>query len=214
MKRTTGLALAALVLAAGTARPAKAEGESPWQVRGRALFVLPEESGALSTGGTRIPGDVSIDTSVIPELDITYFFTPNVAVELILGTTRHNAKAVNTPLGTADLGDVWLLPPTLTLQYHFAPDGKIRPYIGAGVNYTIFYGKDEPSGLSVDYKNNFGWALQAGVDIPIDDHWSLNVDVKKVFLSTDVKVRGLAVPVDADVDIDPTLVGVGVGYRF
>ena len=186
---------------------AAAEGQGPWMIRGRALIVVPQED-LNSSNALPASADVSIDTSVVPEFDITYFFTPNLAVELILGTTPHDVKVTNP---NVDLGSVWLLPPTLTLQYHFAPEGRIRPYIGAGVNYTIFYGKDEPSGTTVDYDNAFGWALQAGVDIPIDEHWSLNADVKQVFLSTDVTVNGA---IKADVDINPTLVGIGVGYRF
>ena len=186
---------------------AAAEGQGPWMIRGRALIVVPQED-LNSSNALPASADVSIDTSVVPEFDITYFFTPNLAVELILGTTPHDVKVTNP---NVDLGSVWLLPPTLTLQYHFAPEGRIRPYIGAGVNYTIFYGKDEPSGTTVDYDNAFGWALQAGVDIPIDEHWSLNADVKQVFLSTDVTVNGA---IKADVDINPTLIGIGVGYRF
>ncbi|PWR21011.1 OmpW/AlkL family protein [Zavarzinia compransoris] len=190
------------------AAEAAAADRSPWMVRGRVLAVLPEEDLDSINPVLGPNTDVSIDNSVVPELDITYFLTPNIAAELILGTTPHDAK-VKSP--DVDLGSVWLLPPTLTLQYHFAPEGKIRPYLGVGVNYTIFYGKDEPGGTTVDYENRFGWALQAGVDIPIDDHWALNVDVKQIFLSTEVTVNGA---VKADVDIDPLLVGVGVGYRF
>lgn len=212
MLKTTkaGLSAAAIIVAGlgfgiADVTSAQAEEMSPWMIRGRALIVVPEESADIPA----LPGsDVSIDNSVVPELDITYFFTPNIAAELILGTTPHDANVKNP---SVDLGSVWLLPPTLTLQYHFMPEGKIRPYVGAGVNYTIFYGKDEPTGTTVDYENSFGWALQAGVDIPINDHWSMNVDVKQLFLSTDVTVNGA---VKADVDINPTLIGIGVGYRF
>lgn len=220
MLRTTKAILPIAAALAGFlgATAAQAAEQSPWLIRGRVLGVLPEESGKLSLDGAgRIPGDVSIDDSIVPELDITYFATPNIGFELILGTTPHSADATRTPLGAkTDLGDVWLLPPTLLVQYHFAPEGKIRPYVGVGVNYTIFYGKDEPDGVSVDYDNGFGWALQAGVDFPIDEHWSLNFDVKQLFLSTDVTVRGLTGPaaIRADVDINPLLVGFGVGYRF
>ena len=206
-------ATAAIVIAAGLAggliqtTAAQAAEQSPWMVRGRALIVLPEEN--LDKVSPAIPTlDVSIDDSVVPELDITYFFTPNIAAELILGTTPHDVKTSGPSL---DLGRVWLLPPTLTLQYHFAPEGGIRPYLGVGINYTIFYGKDEPTGTTVDYENRFGWALQAGVDIPINDRWAVNLDVKQVFLSTEVTVNGA---VKADVDINPLLIGVGVGYRF
>ena len=207
MFRRTLLIATALAGACAMTTMAKAEGQSPWMIRGRALIVVPQE-GLNSSNALPASADVNIDTSVVPELDITYFFTPNIAAELILGTTPHDVRVTNP---NVDLGSVWLLPPTLTLQYHFAPEGRIRPYIGAGVNYTIFYAKDEPAGTTVDYDNAFGWALQAGVDIPMDEHWSLNVDVKQVFLSTDVTVNGT---VKADVDINPTLIGIGVGYRF
>ncbi|MCF4167663.1 OmpW family protein [Zavarzinia compransoris] len=214
MLKTTkaGLSAAAIIVAGlgfgiADVSSAQAEEMSPWMIRGRALVVVPQED--LNSTSPALPGaSVSIDNSVVPELDITYFFTPNIAAELILGTTPHDANVHNP---NVDLGSVWLLPPTLTLQYHFAPEGKIRPYVGAGVNYTIFYGKDEPTGTTVDYDNAFGWALQAGVDIPINDHWSMNVDVKQVFLSTDVTINGA---VKADVDINPTLIGFGLGYRF
>lgn len=187
---------------------ADAAERSPWMVRGRALAVLPEEDLDRINPSLGPGTDVSIDNSVVPELDITYFFTPHIAAELILGTTPHDAKVTSPDV---DLGSVWLLPPTLTLQYHFAPEGGIRPYLGVGINYTIFYGKDEPTGTTVDYENRFGWALQAGVDIPINDRWAVNLDVKQVFLSTEVTVNGA---VKADVDINPLLIGVGVGYRF
>ncbi|MEN3162931.1 OmpW family protein [Tistrella mobilis] len=205
--------LAALV-AAGTlagalagAAPAAAEEKSPWMLRVRGVAVVPDEGASISPIG----GDVSIDNSVIPELDITYFATQNIAFELILGTTKHDVRAKGTSVGGVDLGSVWLLPPTLTAQYHFIPDGKIRPYVGAGVNYTVFYNEDTPAGIDIDYDNGFGFALQAGVDFAIDDHWVANIDVKKLFLNTDVTINN---SIKADVDIDPWLFGVGVGYRF
>jgi outer membrane protein len=148
---------------------------------------------------------------VVPEVDFTYFVTDNIALELIAGTTRHDVS--HTPTGI-DLGKVSLLPPTLTLQYHFMPKERLSPYVGAGVNYTIFYNEDAPGGAvtSIDYDNSFGWALQAGVDYAIADRWYVNLDVKKLFLSTDVSINGGAI--NAKVDLDPWLFGVGVGYRF
>jgi outer membrane protein len=104
------------------------------------------------------------------------------------------------------------LPPTLTVQYHFSPDAIFRPYVGAGVNYTIFWDENGAPGLPMEYEDAFGAALQAGFDYALDEHWFLNVDVKKIFLSTEVSVAGGAVT--ADVDIDPWIVGAGFGYRF
>ena len=211
-KLKAGICAATAVAAAcafGSAA-AYAEEQSPWQIRARAVVVSPDEDATISVIG----GDADIDTSVVPEIDITYFFTDNIAAELILATTPHDVSAVNTGIGNVDLGDVWLLPPTLLLQYHFAPGEQIRPYVGAGINYTIFYNEDAPGGTvtSIDYDNSVGWALQAGVDYDLGDGWMLNADVKKIFLNTDVSINNGAIT--ADVDIDPWLFGIGVGYRY
>ncbi|MDE1206763.1 OmpW/AlkL family protein [Tenacibaculum larymnensis] len=180
-----------------------------WQARFRWVSVLPNESATIGTIG----GDVEIGKSFIPELDFTYYFTENIAVELILGTANHDVKAVNTALGNVNLGDVWLLPPTLTLQYHFNIS-DFKPYVGAGVNYTIFYNADPGAVVDVDYENGFGYALQLGFDYDLDDTWFLNVDAKYIGLSTDVSVNAGVATVPAEVDINPLLIGFGVGMRF
>ncbi len=107
---------------------------NPWMIRGRALVVMPQEkaSGMFVGGAPLVGGDVSISTSVVPELDISYFFTPNLAVELILGVTPHNVKGAGTlPAATGfavgPMGRAWLLPPTLTLQYHFTVSATSSP---------------------------------------------------------------------------------------
>jgi outer membrane protein len=195
--------------------------KSPWMVRVRGIAIVPDESGDLDLNGASIPGGVDVDDAFVPELDISYFFTDNIAAELILATAPHDVKATNVGgaggVGDVDLGEVWLLPPTLTLQYHFMPETRFKPYVGAGVNYTIFYNDDLPSGgpvQDIDYDDAFGFVLQAGVDFAINDSWSFNLDVKRVFLNTDATVRTSLGTVDADVDIDPWIFGVGVGYRF
>ncbi len=179
-------------------------------VRARAISVTPDESASISVIG----GNVSASNQVVPELDFTYFFTDNIAAELILATSKHDASAVGSLLGTVDLGDVGVLPPTLTLQYHFLPKGQFSPYVGAGINYTFFYNENAPGGVvtSVDYENGFGWALQAGADIALQGNWSLNLDVKKIFLNTDVSLNGGAIL--ADLDLDPWVFGIGFGYKF
>ena len=146
----------------------------------------------------------------MPEVDFTWFVTDNIALELIAATTRHDVS--HNIAGS--LGKVSLLPPTLTLQYHFMPKERLSPYIGAGINYTIFYNEDAPGGAvtSIDYDDSFGWALQAGVDYAVSDNWYVNADIKKIFLSTDVSINGGAIT--ADVDLDPWIVGFGVGYKF
>jgi outer membrane protein len=187
-----------------------------WQVRLRAVGVAPEESAIIGIIG----GDVAISNALIPELDFTYFFTENFAAELILGTAKHDVQAINTAAGDVNLGSVWLLPPTLTAQYHFYTSDKkvFKPYIGAGVNYTLFYNVKSGDVADVTYDNALGYAAQLGFDLMVDDTFFINVDVKRLFLSTDVSVDasnlapGLIIP--AEVDINPWLVGVGVGMKF
>lgn len=186
---------------------------SKWQMRLRVISVTPNESATIETIG----GDVKIKSAFVPELDFTYFFNDNWAAELILATTNHDVKAVDTAVDQIDLGDVWLLPPTLTLQYHFATEG-LRPYLGAGLNFTIFYGVDEgPVADDIDYDSSVGFAFQGGFDYDLSDKWFLNLDAKYIALSTDVTVdatSALNATVGADVDINPLVIGFGVGMKF
>lgn len=193
------VALAALSVAALT--PVMAQ-ESPWLVRVRALNIDPANK------NTTPVANLGVNAKLIPEVDISYFFSPNIAAELILTyPQKHNIKS-----GDTVIGKVSHLPPTLTVQYHFMPqDTALRPYVGAGVNYTNFTAVSLPAGLNIK-RNSFGWAVQAGLDIPLNKQWSLNFDVKKVQIHADVKTAagaGLGT-----LKVDPVLLGVGLGYRF
>ena len=186
---------------------------SQWQFRLRGIVVTPDESATIEAIG----GDVDISTAVVPELDITYFFTENWSAELILATTKHDVEAVNTAVGNIDLGEVWLLPPTLLGQYHFT-GGDFVPYLGAGVNLTIFYGVDEgPVANDIEYDTAVGFAFQSGFDFMLNENWFLNVDVKKLFLSTDATINAttaLGATVGAEVDINPWIFGLGAGIKL
>ena len=175
-----------------------------WKVRLRLIAAIPPSSSYILSGS-----DVKLSTAIAPELDFTYFFCKNLAAELILGTTKHTVK-LDAHSSNTTLGTVWLLPPTLNLQYHFPLKG-ITPYIGAGINYSIFYGvKDD--GASLSYKNNVGFSTQAGFDLGISDKWFINLDVKKIFLKTDVTVKPTTVL--SGVKVDPFVIGLGIGTRF
>lgn len=151
MKKT--FAALALCACCSLAAPAAQAGfdAHDWQLRLRAINVNPSES----SNGT-IAGKATVDAAVMPELDISYFFTDQFSLELILATSKHS---VGWQPGALNLGDVWVLPPTLTAQYHFLSDQKFSPYLGAGINYTIFYNSDPGTFNSVEYKNGFGYAL-------------------------------------------------------
>lgn len=190
---------------------------NPWMIRVRAVGVLTRDSGWVDTVAN---SGLSTSDTVIPELDVSYFFTKNIAAELILGTTRHSVTGTGSIAGLP-VGKAWLLPPTLTLQYHFTELGAFKPYIGAGVNYTWFYsqsaGNATVGGLTVTdshLHNSFGWALQAGFDYMLDAHWGLNVDVKKLFLRPDWDGTINGAPFTGKVNLDPWIVGGGVTYKF
>ena len=184
-----------------------------WLVRLRAIDVIPTaNSNVINIIGGKVN---TISTQVVPELDISYFFTSNISSELILAVARHSVYANNTSLGRVSLGNATLLPPTLLLQYHFLPDRCFNPYIGAGVNYTMFFNTNPgPVATSINYSNSFGPALQAGADYAIDKNWSLNVDVKKIMIESIVNANTALGNLNPDVKINPWIIGLGVGYRF
>lgn len=200
----------ALFMAAGAGSALADDGgmAGTLEARARAVTVVPDPSATITVGGAAIGGKTSISDSTIPELDFTYFFTDNLSADLIAGVTRHTIR--NSAAGR--VASVSLLPPTLTVLYHFDPNGPIRPYLGAGLNYTIFY--DADSALpQIKFKDNVGYALQGGVDLPVGNGpYFLNFDVKKLFLNTSVSASGGAVRAHAS--LDPWLIGAGVGIRF
>jgi len=204
------LTAAAGLALAGAANAQNFEGPSKGSIvlDVRATIVDPQDGDPILTAANVDTGlDAKVGSYTTPTLGIRYFLTDNVAAELILGTSQHKINATTTPVGKT-----WVLPPTLTVQYHFMPnDTAIRPYVGAGVNYTNFSSVNLPGDLNVK-RSSFGWALQAGMDIPLNKQWSLNVDVKKVQIKAEVEDStgaGLG-----SLKVDPLLIGVGLGYRF
>jgi outer membrane protein len=208
MKKSVLLALLLMTgIASFSQETKKTPAEAPkWKMRFRALAAFPPSSSYDLAGS-----DIKISPAVTPELDFTYFFSKNLAAELILGTTHHTVKVDDNGDKTT-LGKVWLLPPTINLQYHFT--GKeFTPYIGAGINYSLFYGvKDEA--LKLGYKNNIGFSTQAGFDYQLNDKWFLNVDLKKIFVKTDVTIKGTSPVVLSDVKVNPFIIGLGAGFKF
>jgi outer membrane protein len=234
MKKTILAASIAMALTAPMFAHAEA---GDWVVRIRAVNVSPNEESDLGKTVNKVVGagtmssgaELTVSDKVIPELDISYYFTKNIAAELILALgTRHNVSIADDSVGAVgnqDLGSVNLLPPTLTAQWHFNPDQMIDPYVGAGINYTIMLDRNlkgssgaiDGNKIKID-SDSFGWALQAGVDINLKDGWLINADVKYLDIDTDVKLKG-AVTGNAwrkidNLDINPWVVGVGIGKKF
>ena len=194
--------LAAAAVCAFTSGAAMAqEAQSPWMIRIRAVHLDSDNKDSTGLG-------LSINNKTIPELDVSYFFTPNIAAELVLTyPQKHDVR-----LAGDKIGSLKHLPPTLLAQYHFTNFGAFKPYVGAGINYTRFSNVNILNNAVTVKKNSFGGALQVGFDYALDKNWSLNFDIKKVYLGT--KVTGAGVFENTKFKVDPWLVGVGVGYRF
>jgi outer membrane protein len=189
-------------------------------VRIRALAVVPTaQSHALDSVGNALNlGNFGASTAVIPELDLTYFFNKRFATELILGVTKHTMK-----FGSTEIGSTWLLPPTLTFQYHMLPDSMIKPYLGLGVNVTLPFSSElnataNGAGFSkISLSPTFGFAAQLGVDIaiPVVPNLYVNLDAKYITLNPTAKITdSTGADHRFDVQLNPFLLGGGIGYRF
>jgi len=201
MKTFFGLAALSLALAAPMAM---AQDSGDWVLRARALNL---QSANKDTTGLNL----SVNDKTFPEVDIAYFLTPNVAVELVLTyPQKHDIRSGGNKIGTLKH-----LPPTLLAQWHFPMDGW-RPYVGAGLNLTLFsdvsFDPAVQAALSPSIKNrSTGAAFQVGVDVPLGGGWLFNADVKKVQIKTDVFSFGAKA---GTFKVDPTLLSVGFGKRF
>lgn len=212
------LLTAALVLPCFIQSAAAAQGD--WLVRLRGIVVAPTENSTDVLPG--FPGgSVGVENAIVPELDFTYFFSDNIGAELILATSPHDIVGQGNLAGLGEIADIMALPPTLTFQYHFNPNGKIRPYAGVGVNYTIFYNEDASTSLvnavgptSVDLDDSVGVAFQLGADFQLTDRWFFNADVKYIQIDTTATLNSGGAINTVDVDLDPFVAGFGFGYRF
>ncbi len=220
MRHSTLCAACCLVLVGLVALPSAGQaGESFWRVR--AIYISPNDS-STPIGDTG--SQVSVDSALAPEIDFTWMFERNWGIELVLATARHDLAAKGGALAGTDLGSVWLLPPTVMLQYHFAPDGAARPYFGLGLTAASFYKYESSQALrdlgvsNLDFSDGLNVAAQLGIDFDISPNWFLNVDLKYAKVSTNVEIRLTGVPGGSldtvGVDIDPWIAGIGIGHRF
>ncbi len=177
--------------------------------------VAPDTNATVLNSGAVIAGaDADVSTEIIPSATLTYFFNNNWAIELFCCFAKHDVDGKGT-LNGVFLGDTWIFPPALTLQYHFNSINGFKPYVGAGLQYIAFFDESN-SNLSgnprLDIDDAFGFTLQAGVDYELGKGWYLNADVKKTWIELDAKWKGSNIT--ADLDLDPWIISAGFGYRF
>ena len=203
MRTMTNTLMASLIAVAASQAMAQ---ESPWLLRARAVHIDPADK-STPVGGSGAADRIGVSSKTIPEVDISYFFTPQLAAELVLTYPQKHSVY----LDGARIGSFRHLPPTLSLQYHFLPAAAVQPYVGLGVNYTRISRVKLLDGAGDLEKDSWGASVQAGFDYRLNERWSLNVDVKKLTLRSDVFVGGARA---SRVKVDPVLFGVGAGYRF
>jgi len=219
-KMTLAAAVAVMTLATGAATGAMAQTANDWQVARKGDWIVTgritdvsssADDSIFTSGGVDTGLNVDVEHDIMPTLGFTYFLTDNVSVEAILGTTQHQIRAQG---GMTDVAvhETWVLPPVVTLQYRPMPEARVSPYVGAGINYMLFYNGEDKNGFTVDLEDGFGYALQAGADVALTGPWTLNVDVKKVWFETEATVNGGTLT--SDVNLDPWVVSVGIGRKF
>jgi outer membrane protein len=202
MKKMFCIAVVAGLLAlVGVDAAQAADGYKSFGVRMRAVYVAPNES--FDSRLTAL--DPQVGDNLVPEVDLEYFFARNFSAELIAAVTRHDIK-----LAGMIEGSTWLLPPTVTVKYHPLAGSSVSPYVGVGLNVTLPFSEKLNGVDDFQIDGSVGWAVQAGVDIPITENLYFNIDYKYVNISTQATIGGA----EYDLDLNPNLVGIGEGYRF
>jgi len=203
-KRSIGLALACALAFAGAAA---AQESGTWWLKVGGHVVDPKSDNGTVAGGAL---DVTVGDSLRPTVMVEYFVAPNLGVELLAAWPfRHDVEVNGIEAASVDH-----LPPTLSLQYHFNAEGAVSPFVGAGVNYTLFFSEDPTgpiAGTDLELDASFGLAAHAGIDFRLSERLALGVDVRWIDLDSDVSVDGDEI---GTVEIDPLAYGAYLRMRF
>ncbi len=199
--------LAALTLSTALvalAAPAFAQSQGDWTVGIGVGYLDPK-----SDNGTLAGLDAEVDDDTRPIFTVEYFIRDNLGIELLASTPFEHDITLG---GSIDAGSTKHLPPTLSLNYHFPTNSAWKPYVGAGLNYTIFFDESTPlGGGDLELDNSFGVSVQAGLDYQITEKGAVRLNVRWFDIDSDVKLDGVDI---GTAEIDPWLVGVSYVHRF
>lgn len=219
--------LAALLVgtAAVMASPAAAQDEpGSVQVKLLGTAVLPDgKITSVNVDTVPLPAGTQTEANdnVVPTLAIEYFLSKNLSIETICCMTEHDVDAVTGLPGAELVADAKLIPATVTAKGHFDL-GAVKPYVGAGVTYFLWVDVDPgaatiPLGVTeTDLSDEFGFVLQAGMDVPLGDKgFGLTLDAKKYFVDTTASwYAGNTLAIQTEHNLDPWVLSAGVSYRF
>lgn len=202
--------IAAALAALLAATPALAQSKGDFTVGIGVHNVAPKSNNADLGGGARI----EVGDSVRPTVTGEYFIADNLGIELIAALPFQHEIDIAGPAGKVNGGSTKHLPPTLSVQYHFgAPDARIKPFVGAGVNYTWFFGEDTTgplAGSKLSLDNSWGAALHAGIDFKVGNG-AIRIDARKIDIDTDATLNGAKL---GTVNIDPMVYGAAYVMKF
>lgn len=218
------LGLIALSVAAA-APGAYAFQQGDFIVRAGLTNVSPDDSSSNIFVGSDLGVNLSVGDDTQLGLNVAYFVSDRLNIEVLAATPfTHDVNfGVSDPLGTGGrLGEVTHLPPTITLNYYFNnPSSAFQPYVGAGINYTVFFDEDftsanDAAGLkNLSLDNSFGLSAQLGVDYMVNDQWFINGSVRWIDIDTEASFNLNGTPGNVNsIEIDPMVYTISLGYRF
>lgn len=209
MRNTSSLLVAGLAAALSlAAAPAMAQSKGDWTVSAGVHQVAPKSNNGSLAGGTL---KVDVDNDIKPTITGEYFIADNLGIEVLAALPfKHDINIA----GMGRVGSTKHLPPVVTLQYHFNSQGKVSPFLGAGVNYTTFFSEETSgalAGSTLKLDDSWGLAAHAGLDFAVSDNGALRVDVRWMDIDSKVKLDGQKL---GTVDIDPLAYGVSYVFKF
>lgn len=199
--------LAVALILGGFAAPAFAQQAGEWTFGIGAHQVNPKSSNGSLVGGTL---DVEVGSNVRPTITAEYFIRDNLGIEVLASWPfEHDIDIA----GLGQVGSVKHLPPTVSLQYHFG-NGTVKPFVGAGINYTLFMSEETEGALAaseVELDDSYGLALHAGIDFEVGERGAIRIDARWIDIDTDVKLDGADI---GTVNIDPLIYGAAYVFKF